>query len=113
LAVPVMDGLVPVTVTVYVPPLPVQLSVLVPVPPVMMAGVSVHVRPVVGEMVEASVTVPVKPFSGRMSMLVVPATLGVVLMVAGLASIWKSTTWTLIVCVVWDNELLVPVTLAM
>jgi hypothetical protein len=41
----------------------VQLRVLVPVPPVMLAGVRVHVSPV-GEMVLVSDTVPVKPLTG-------------------------------------------------
>lgn len=60
-----MDGVVPVTVTVYVPPLPVQLSVLVPVPPVIDVDDSVQVSPE-GETVVASVTVPVKPLTGVM-----------------------------------------------
>ena len=100
-AVPVIDGLVPVTVTVYVPPLPVQLSVLVPVPPVIEGGVRVQVRPVLGEMVDESVTVPVKPLSGSTSMLVVPACPGVVEMLDGLANIWKSTTCTNTLFDVW------------
>lgn len=111
-AVPVIDGVEPVTVTVYVPPVPVQLRVLVPEPPVIELGVSVQVSPVLGEIVEVSATVPVNPLSGSMSMLVVPATPGVVLIVVGLANIWKSTTWTLTVAVVWESGPLVPVTLA-
>jgi hypothetical protein len=109
LAVPLMDGLVPVTVTVYVPPLPLQLSVLVPDPPVIEGGDRVQARPE-GETEDVSETVPAKPLTGSTSMLVVPVTPGVVLMVVGLANIWKSTTWTFIVAVVWLSGLLVPLT---
>jgi hypothetical protein len=94
--VPVMEGLVPLTVTVYVPPLPVQLSVLVPDPDIV-DGLRVQLRPVAGDTVAVRVTVPVKPFSGDTMMVVVPVTPGVVLIVAGLAKIWKSTTCTVIV----------------
>jgi len=109
-AVPVIDGLVPVTVTVYVPPLPLQLRVLVPEPPVMVAGVSVQVRPVLGEIANTRVTVPAKLFNGDTRILVVPATPGVVVTIVGLANIWKSTTWTNMVAVVWLLDPLVPVT---
>jgi hypothetical protein len=93
-----------------VPPVPVQLRVLVPDPPVRLVGVSVHVSPVAGEMLVVRLTVPVKPLTGMTVMVELPATFGVVLTTAGLANIWKSTTWTLIVAVVWDRDPLVPVT---
>lgn len=90
--------------------MPVQLSVLLPDPPVMLVGTRVHVRPVAGEMLLARATVPVKPLTGITIMVVVPGTPGVVLTMAELANIWKSTTCTVTVLVVWDNDPLVPVT---
>lgn len=72
---------------------------LLPEPPVIELGVRVHVRPVEGEIELVSATVPVKPLTGNTRMLVVPATPGVVLIVVGLANIWKSTTWTRTVAV--------------
>jgi hypothetical protein len=98
--VPVIDGVVPLTVTVYVPPVPVHVSMLVPEPPVIVEGLTVQLRPVAGDTVAARVTAPVKPFKGDTMMLVDPATPGVVLIIDGLANIWKSTTWTFIVGVV-------------
>lgn len=51
------------TVTVNVPAeLPMQLRVDVP-EPAMLAGLRVHVRPVLGETEEARVTVPVNPLT--------------------------------------------------
>jgi hypothetical protein len=52
--------LVPVTVTVYVPALPVHESVEVP-EPVTLVGVRVQVRPVVGATVAVRLTTPLKP----------------------------------------------------
>jgi hypothetical protein len=52
-----------VTVTVYVPPLPEQLRLLVPEPPVTAGVPSEHERPVLGDTEVVSVTVPVKPFT--------------------------------------------------
>jgi hypothetical protein len=97
--VPVMDGLVPVTVTVYIPPLPVQLRVLVPEPPVIVVVLRVHVSPVLGETEVASVTVPVNPLTGITKIMLVAATPGLVVTGVGLADIVKSTTWTLMLAV--------------
>jgi hypothetical protein len=102
--------LVPVTFTVYVPPLPVQLREPVPEPPAIVAGLTLHVRPVLGEIVVVRVTVPVKLLIGITSIVVVPFTPGVVLTVVGLTNIWKLTTWTLMVAVVCESDPLVPVT---
>ena len=56
-----LEPLVPVTVTVYTPAWPEQAREEVPeVVRVVMS--SVHVKPVLGEMVLVRVTVPVKPF---------------------------------------------------
>jgi hypothetical protein len=88
----------------------VQLSVLVPDPPVMLVGLRVHVSPVDGEMLLVRLTVPMKPLTGITVTVEFPAMPGVVLTTVGLANIWKSTTCTNIVLVVCDNEPLVPVT---
>ena len=54
--------LVPVTVTVYVPALPLQESVEVPeVPSVTLVGLRVQVSPVDGETDDVRLTVPVNP----------------------------------------------------
>jgi hypothetical protein len=90
--VPVIDGVVPVTVTMYVPALPVQVSVLAPDPLGMVGGLTSQLSPVDGDTIVVSVTVPVKPFNCETMMLVDPATPGVVLINVGLANIWKSTT---------------------
>jgi hypothetical protein len=59
----VVDPLVPVTVTVYAPAEPEQDRVEVPeVPKTMLVGLSVQVRPVLGDTEEVRVTVPVNPF---------------------------------------------------
>ena len=76
-----------------------QLSVLLP-DPVTLVGVRVHVSPVVGDILEDRLTVPVPPLRPMTLIVEVPATPGVVLIVVGLANIWKSTTWTVMVCVV-------------
>jgi len=65
--------LVPVTVTVYVPALPVHESVEVwAAPRVTVVGVRVQVRPVAGVTVAAKLTVPVKPWSGVTVIVEVP-----------------------------------------
>jgi len=87
----------------------VQLSVLFP-DPVTLVGLRVHVSPVDGEIVAVRLTVPVPPLRPITLIVEVPATPGVVLTVVGLANIWKSTTWTVIVAVVCDSVPLVPVT---
>jgi hypothetical protein len=77
----------------------------------MLAGETEQVRTgVVGETLVVRATVPVKPLTGMTVIVEVPATPGVVLTMLGLANIWKSTTWTVTVPVVWDSEPLVPVT---
>ena len=90
--------------------MPVHESVLVPDPPAMLAGLRVHVSPVAGEILVVRATVPVKPLTGVTVIVDVPATPGVVLTDVGLANIWKSTTLTVMVPVVWDSNPLVPVT---
>jgi hypothetical protein len=100
---------VPVTVTVYVPPVPEHESVLV-CEGVMTVGFRVHARPVLGETAADSATLDENPFIGLMDIVDVPATLGVVLIVLGLAKIWKSTTSTVMVGVVCESGPLVPVT---
>lgn len=85
------------------------MSVLVPEPPVMLAGLREQVR--FGDDVEFDrVTVPVKPFNGDTMILVDPETPGVVLIVDGLAKIWKSTIWTFTAGVVWLSGPLTPLT---
>jgi len=59
-----------------------------------------QLSPVDGDTEVDRVTVPVKPFTGDTMMLVDPVPPGVVLIIVGLAKIWKSTTWTFIVGVV-------------
>jgi len=86
-----------------------QLSVLFP-DPVMLVGLRVQVSPLAGEILLVRLTVPVKPLRAMTVIVDVPATPGVVLTVVGLANIWKSTTWTVIVAVVCDSVPLVPVT---
>jgi hypothetical protein len=79
----------------------------------MLVRVRVHVSPVDGEILVVRLTVPVKPLTGMTVMVDVPAVFGVVLTTVGPANIWKSTTWTFIVAVVWDRDPLVPVTVTM
>jgi len=80
------DPLVPVTVTVTVPAAPkVQESVEVPEPPVTVAGVSMHAL-----LSEASATLPVKPLTGEIVIMEVPAVPIVTLTVVGFAEIVKS-----------------------
>jgi hypothetical protein len=101
---------VPVTTTRYVPAVPVQLSRLVPDPPVIVVELSVHESPVAGEIEVVRATVPVKPLTGITVMVELADTAGIVVTKDGLANIWKSTTWTNIVPVVWDVDPLVPLT---
>ena len=85
--------LVPVTVTVNVPPLgEVHDRVEVPDPPVTLVGVRVQVRPPVGDTVAVSATVPVNPLTGVMVMVDVPAWLTLTATLVGLATIVKSVT---------------------
>jgi hypothetical protein len=83
--------LVPVTVTVYAPALPEQDSVEVPeVPRVTLVGVRVHVRPVAGETVAVSETVPAKPWSEVTVIVEIPDAPARTVTLVGLAAIVKS-----------------------
>lgn len=61
----------------------------------MLDGVSVHVRPVVGEIELVRVTVPVNPFTGATVIVEVPATPALVLTLVGEAVTVKVATATL------------------
>jgi len=64
---------VPLTVTVYAPADPEQDRVEVPeVPRVMLVGVSVQIRPLLGETDDVRLTVPVKPFCAATVIVEVP-----------------------------------------
>ncbi len=69
--------------------LPVQESVEVPEPPVILVEVSVQAR-FVEFVVTARVTVPVNPFSGATVMVEVPATPAFTVTLVGLADTVKS-----------------------
>ena len=80
------EPLVPVTVTVTVPVLVnVQDRVEVPVPPVTVAGVSVH-----AELLDVKATLPVKPFRGEIVIVDVPGEPVTTVTAVGLADIEKS-----------------------
>jgi len=76
----------------------------------MLAGLRVQVSPLLGEIDVDRVTTPLNRLTAVTVTVEFPLTPGVVLTVVGLADIWKSTTRTLIVPVVWDSDPLVPVT---
>jgi hypothetical protein len=103
---------VPVTVTVKVP-LTVELQdrVEVPDPPVTLVGVRVQVKPPVttGSMLAVRATVPVKPLTGAIVIVEVPAWLTLTGTLVGLAVMVKSVTVTVTVAA-WDSVPLVPVT---
>jgi len=83
--------LVPVTVTVYDPALPLHESVDVPeVPRVTLVGVRVQVRPVAGETEAVRLTVPVKPWTEPTVIVEVPEAPASTVTLAGLAVIVKS-----------------------
>ena len=110
-AVWVMEPLVPVTVTVYVPAGPEQDSVEVcDAPSTMLVGLSEHVKPA-GDTVEVRATVPVNPPIGAtviVEVAVAPASADTLV---GLAVTLKSTWLTVNVTVAeWDSDPLVPVT---
>jgi hypothetical protein len=97
-----------VTVTVYEPAEPEQDRVEVP-EPVTLVGDSVHVRPVLGETLDVSETVPAKPSSAVTVIVDVPATPAFTVTLVVLALIVKS--WIVYVTVAeWDRVPLVPVT---
>jgi hypothetical protein len=82
---------VPVTVTVYVPALPLQDSVEVPeVPRVTLVGLSVQVNPVEGETDDVRVTVPVNPWIEVTVIVEVPVAPALTVTLVGLALIVKS-----------------------
>ena len=90
--------LVPVTVTVYVPALPVHDSVEVPeVPRVTLVGVRVQARPVAGETAAVKLTVPVKPWTEPTVIVEVPEAPASTVTLVGLAVTVKS--WTVKVTV--------------
>lgn len=80
----------PVIVTVNVPAtVPVHDSVAVPEPPVIVFGVTVHVRPA-GDTAVVRLTVPVKPLTGAMVIVDVPEDPAMIVILVGLAVIVKS-----------------------
>jgi len=82
--------------------------VLVP-EPVTLVGVSVHVKPVVGETVAARLTTPLNPWSAVTVIVEVPAVPALTLTAVGLAVTVKS--WIVTVTVAeWERLPLVPVT---
>lgn len=83
--------LVPVTVTVYTPAMPEHESVDDP-EPVMLVGVRVQVSPVVGLMVDAMLTIPLKPLRAVIVIVEVPVAPALTFTVVGLAEMVKS--WT-------------------
>jgi len=67
----------------------------------MVVVLRLHVNPLLGEIVKASDTEPVKPLTGETVMVeFAVAGAGLVFTVVGLANIWKSTTRTNMVDVV-------------
>ena len=109
----VSDPLVPVIVTVYVPEEPVHESVLVPVlPSVILVGVSVQVRPKLGEMPEARVTVPENPRTLVTTIVDVPAAPALTVTLVGVSVSVKSCaiTATVVECVSNGGPVDVPVT---
>ena len=85
------EPLVPVAVTVNVPALPVHDNVEVwDAPKTILAGVSVHAKPVDGEIELVSATVPVNPLSGATVMVEVVAVPAIAVTAVGLALTLKS-----------------------
>jgi hypothetical protein len=81
-----------VTVTVHAPAVTEeQDSVEVP-EPVMLVGVRVHVRPVVGDTVAVRLTTPLKPCNAVTVMVEVPDAPARIVTLVGLAAIVKSCT---------------------
>jgi hypothetical protein len=83
--------LVPVTVTVYAPALPVHERVEVP-EPVTLVGVRVQVKPVAGDTVAVRLTTPLKPWSAVTVIVDVPAVPAITVTLVGLAAMVKSCT---------------------
>jgi hypothetical protein len=65
--------------------------------PVTLVGLSVHVRPVVGEIVSVRLTTPEKPWRAVIVIVEVPATPALTVTAVGLAAMVKS--WTVYVTV--------------
>lgn len=86
----VSPGEVPWTTTAYVPPVPVQVSMLVPEPPFMFVELSEQASPLTGEIAVERVTLPTNPLIGATVTIVEIGTPGVVLTIDGLANIEKS-----------------------
>ena len=83
--------LVPVTVTVYIPAMPEHERVDVP-EPVALGGVRVQVSPIVGLMLDAMFTIPLKPLRAVTVIVEVPETPALTVTVVGFAEMVKS--WT-------------------
>jgi len=92
--------LVPVTVTVYVPALPLHDNVEAwDAPRIILVGVSVQVRPVAGEVKLVRATVPVNPSNGATVIVDAPATPALTVTLVGAAVTEKSWTVTVTVAV--------------
>jgi len=81
--------LVPVTVTVYLPVGPPQESVEV-CEPLMFGGLSVQLKPFVGDMVEDRFTVPANPFALLSAIVVLARSLASIVWLGGLDEMLKS-----------------------
>lgn len=69
-----------------------HVSVLVPEPPVTLVGLTEQVSPVAGKTFVVNATESLRSLMGIMVMEEVTGTPGVVVVIAGFANIWKSTT---------------------
>ena len=108
----VLEPLVPVTVTVYVPTAPLHESVEMPeVPRVTLVGFKLQLRPVEGETEDARATVPVKPPIEDTITVDVPKTPVAAATLVGLGLMEKPIATKLKVTVAeWDNDPLVDLT---
>lgn len=86
-----------------------QVSVLVPEPPARPVGVIEQVSPDAGRTLVVSATASMKPLTGIIVIVELVETPGVVVVIPGLANVWKSTTCTKTVTKC-DNEPLVAMT---
>jgi len=100
----VIPELFPLTVTVYTPPDPEQLSVEVPTgPSVMLVIESVHVSPVEGDTEKVNLTLPVKLLSAETVIVEVPVLVAFIVKLVGFAVIAKSRMVTVTVAV-WNSD---------
>jgi len=108
----VLEPLVPLTITVYVPAAPSHESVEVPeVPRVILVGLKLQLRPVEGETEDASTTVPAKPPIEDTITVDVPKTPVAAATLVGLGLMEKPTATKLKVTVAeWDKDPLVDLT---